>query len=175
MSNTVDGSVLDESEPLVSEVFTGSDPEAPYGRFKNGKPRKNPPKGVAAPKASRVSKSRTKTDYRPGFLGLTQLGAFVAGFFSPLDAIAITDHSKNLAEAVQITADQDPKFAAMLDRVLSAGPYAALISATIPMAMQILHNHDKVPGEVVKGMGGRTKAEVIHDLQSREEQLAAHG
>lgn len=162
-----DPTVLDESEPLVSDVFTQSDSDAPYGRFKNGKPRKNPPKGVSAPRAKSGYKTKTKTDYRPGFLGIAQLGAFVAGFFSPYDAIAITDHAPNIAEAVQVTADNDPKFAAAMDRILATGPYAALISSTVPLVMQILHNHGQIPGEVVKGMGGRTKAEVERDLMSQ--------
>lgn len=174
MSSTVDGSVLDESEPLVSDVFTGSDPEAPYGRFKNGKPRKNPPKdGAPSPRKTRQYKSKSKTDYRPGFLGIAQMGAFVASFFSPLDAVAVTDHAPNIAEAVQVTADNDPKFAAAMDRILSAGPYAALISACVPLAMQVLHNHGHVPGEVVKTMGGRTRDEVTESLQTRESQMAA--
>lgn len=154
----------DETESMVSEVITDADPEAPFGRFKNGKPRKNPPKGVSAPRAKSSYKSRSKTDYRPGVLGLAQMGAFVASFFSPHDAVAVTDHAPNIAEAVQVTADNDPKFAAALDRVLSAGPYAALLSATIPMVVQILHNHDKVPGDVVKSMGCRTKDEVTQEL-----------
>ena len=158
---------LTYSADPVSSVITDADAEAPYGRFKNGKPRKNPPKGVSAPRAKSGYKAKTKTDYRPGFLGLAQMGAFVAGFFNPHDAIAVTDHAPNLAEAVQVTADNDPKFAAAMDRILSAGPYAALISAAVPMVMQILHNHDKVPGEVVKGMGGRTKDEVTRDLLSQ--------
>jgi hypothetical protein len=159
-------------EPMVddspiSDVITGADAEAPYGRFKNGKPRKNPPKGVSAPRAKSNYKAKTKTDYRPGFLGLAQMGAFVASFFSPLDAVAVTDHAPNIAEAVQVTADNDPKFAAAMDRILSTGPYAALIAAAVPMVVQILHNHDKVPGEIVKGMGGRTKDEVTRDLMTQ--------
>lgn len=157
-----------ESDSVITEVIPGADPEAPFGRFKNGKPRKNPPKGVSAPKAkSGGYKSKTKTDYRPGFLGLAQMGAFVASFFSPLDAVAVTDHAPRIADAVQVTADNDPKFAAAMDRILSAGPYAALISAAVPMVVQILGNHDKVPGEIVKGMGGRTKDEVMADLMSQ--------
>lgn len=151
-----------EPSPL-SEVISDSD--APYGRFKNGKPRKNPVGGgPSAPKGKRAYTSKTKTDYRPGFLGIAQIGAFVTGFFSPLDAVAIQDHAQPLADAVQVTADNDPKFAAAMDRILSAGPYAALLSATVPLFVQIMHNHDMVPGEVVKSMGGRTKAEVIADL-----------
>lgn len=166
MSEAFPESPLIEDSP-VSEVISGADPEAPYGRFKNGRPRKNPPKGVSAPKPKGAAyKSKSKTDYRPGFLGLAQLGSFVANFFSPLDAVAITDHAPNIAEAVQVTADNDPKFAAVMDRILSTGPYAALLGATVPMVVQMLHNHDKVHGDIVKGMGGRTKEEVIQSLQS---------
>jgi hypothetical protein len=146
-------------------IITGADSDAPYGRFKNGKPRKNPPKGVSAPRSKSTYKTKTKTDYRPGFLGLAQLGAFAAGFFSPLDAVSITDHAPNIAEAVQVTADNDPKFAAAMDRILSAGPYAALLSACIPLAIQIVHNHsDAVTVEMVKGMGGRSRDEIIAQL-----------
>jgi hypothetical protein len=51
-----------------------------------------------------------------------------------------------------------------MDRILSAGPYAALFAAAMPLVVQIMHNHDLVPAEAVKGMGGRTKDEVIADL-----------
>lgn len=157
----------EDATPPVQEVFSDADGDAPYGRFKNGKPRKNPPKGVSAPKASRAYKSRTKTDYRPGFLGFAQVGAFVTSFFSPHNAVAVTDHAPNIAEAVQVTADNDPKFAAAMDRILSAGPYAALISAGVPLLVQILHNQGLVPAEVVKGMGGRTKDEVTRELMAQ--------
>lgn len=164
MSDTV---VLDESEPLISDVFTNADPEAPYGRFKNGKPRKNPPKGVSAPRAKSGYKSKTKTDYRPGFRGIAQMGAFVAGFFSPHDAVAVLDHTEGIAEAVQVTADSDPKFAAAMDRILSAGPYAALLSATIPLVMQICHNHGVINDQMIKGLGGKTRDEITQELMSQ--------
>jgi hypothetical protein len=106
-------------------------------------------------------------------MGFAQLISFGVSFFSPLDAIAVTDHAGNIAEASQVTAENDPKFAAVLDRVLASGPYAALLSATVPMFVQILHNHDKVPGEAVKSMGGRTKEEVIRDLTAQAQAQAA--
>lgn len=155
-------------EEKVTTVITDADADAPYGRFKNGKPRKNPPKGVAGPRAKSSYKSKTKTDYRPGFLGLAQLGAFAASFFSPLDAVAVTDHAPRIADAVQITADNDPKFAAAMDRILSAGPYAALISACVPLVVQIAHNHSNaVPAEMVKSMGGRSRDEVLQELMAQ--------
>ena len=149
----------------ISEVIAGADADAPYGRFANGNPRKRPPKGgPSAPRAKRDYKAKTKTDYRPGFLGIAQIIAFGASFISPLDAVAVQDHAPKLADAVQVTADNDPKFAAAMDRILSAGPYAALFAAAMPLVVQIMHNHDMVPADVVKGMGGRSKNEVIADL-----------
>ena len=163
----IDDGFVSGPEP-TTEVFSGSDGDAPYGRFKNGKPRKNPPKGVASPKRSREYKTRTKTDYRPGFIGIAQLAAFVTGFFSPVDAVAITDHAPAIGDGVQITADNDPKFAAAMDRVLSAGPYAALISSCMPMFVQIMHNHnDAITPEMVKSMGGRSREEVVQELMAK--------
>lgn len=150
----------------VSDVITGADAEAPYGRFKNGKPRKNPPKGVSAPRARQASsKAKGKTDYRPGLQGFAQIGAFITSFFSPLNAVAIQDHAPNIVEGAQTVADDNPAFAAKLDKVLAAGPWAALISPCVPLVVQILHNADRIPGSVVKQMGGRTKEEVIASLQ----------
>lgn len=149
----------------ISDVITDATPDAPYGRFKNGKPRKNPPKGVSAPSAKRSTyKAKTKTDYRPGMMGMAQVATLVTSFFSPLDAIAVQDHAPNIVEGAQVTADNVPAFAAKLDKFLAAGPYAALLTPVVGLVVQILHNHDRVPGEAVKAMGGRTKEEVIAEL-----------
>jgi hypothetical protein len=166
MSEGFQESGIDEAP--VSEVITGADPEAPYGRFRNGNPRKTPPKTAKAPKAkSSRYQTKTKTDYRPGLQGFAQIGAFVTSFFSPIDAVAVQDHAPNIIEGAQVTADQHPAFAAKLDKVLAAGPWAALISPCVPLVVQILHNHGKIPGEAVKQMGGRTRDEVMADLMSQ--------
>jgi hypothetical protein len=81
--------------------------------------------------------------------------------------MSIQDHADNIAEGAQVTADSDPAFAAKLDKVLSAGPYAALISPMVPLVIQCLHVYDKVPGTAVKQMGGRTKDEMIQELTSQ--------
>lgn len=156
-------------ESPVTTVYSDADSEAPFGRFKNGNPRKRPPKGVDAPRKTRQQKSRAKPDYRDGIRGFAQIAAFAVNFFSPLDAVAITDHSENIANAAQITADNDPRFAAALDKILTVGPYGALLSASIGLFAQIGNNHDIIPDAVVVNMGGRPKSQLLREMGVSDE------
>lgn len=153
--------------PAVSDVFAGADADAPYGRFGNGKPRKSPPKGVPSPNKTRAQKpSKGQTDYRPGIRSFGQIGAFITSFFAPLDAVAIADHTEKIAEAAQITAQQEARFAAVLDKVLAVGPYSVMLTAALPLFVQVLHNHDMVPASVAENLGGRSKQSIIDELES---------
>lgn len=152
----------------VDTAEAGYDPEAPHGRNpRTGKPYKRSPewrKGLAdalargrannqakAPPRKAASRSKAapagKTDYRPGVVAMLQLPAFalaMAGRTRPalaLDGATLTYHSPAIAEAVQQTADADDRVAAILDKVLAAGPYGALLGALMPVALQLAANH----------------------------------
>lgn len=90
---------------------------------------------------------KTKTDYRPGLEGLGQMAAFALSFKSPPDAAAVLMHTPDIAAALNDLAQQKPEVAAVLDKILAAGPYGAILSAVVPLVVQVLVNHGKVgPG-----------------------------
>jgi hypothetical protein len=170
-----------------------TDPEAPYGRKQDGTPKAKPgrpsgtpdgrPRTRTAQRRARVSaaaprrrESKPKAaksqfpDYRPGITGLIQVAIAplaLAGIKSPacaLDAAAIACHAEPLADALQQTAEQVPQFAALLDKVLTVGPYGALLAATMPIAVQLLANHGIVPAEAAQAMGAMSPEDLMEQM-----------
>jgi hypothetical protein len=67
------------------------------------------------------------------------------------DAVTIVSHGDALAEACVETAKASPAFAAALDKVCAAGPYAALIGVGVAIVTQLARNHAPslpIPGTV---------------------------
>lgn len=173
---------VDHEDPAAE----AADPEAPYGRNPEGVPYKRPKEwreklaaklaegrrtqSAAAP-PRKAAKKTTKAaaggapDYRAGAMALLQLPAVVlsvASKFKPtlaLDAAAVTLHAPNLAEAAALTAQNDERFAAILDKALSIGPYGALLGAAVGLGLQIAANHGAVP--VVAEMGILSPEELV--------------
>lgn len=127
-------------------------------------------KAARAPKAEQA-----RTTSKPGTVldngqranavkGLVQVaagGALMAGKMSGndqakadafrADAVTLASSAEQIADAMVQTASADPKFAQALDKVLAAGPYAALISVMFGVGTQIARNHKpslKIPGTV---------------------------
>lgn len=155
----------DERMPPAVEPFTGRDSDAPQGRTRDGAPRKPPTKTRATPTRRRTVEE--PRDYREPILGLFQLPAgalAVAGMQRPIlaaDSRAVTIYAPGIAEALNDLAHERPEVAAALERVLSVGPYGALIAAVAPMALQILANHERIP----PGTAGTVPAtKLIEDL-----------
>lgn len=113
-----------------------------------GAPRK---RRGAAPRPPRSAQGRPRApqgpDYRPAILGLLQLPAaglgVLARFHPPfaLDSAAIVLHAPPIADALHHLALDDPRVSAVLDKVMTVGPYGALIAAVSPLILQILCNH----------------------------------
>lgn len=183
-----------EHSELSPEFSDGGpvDPEAPWGRKSDGSPRAKPgrPSGTpdsqprtrtrrtrvaAAPQRRsarpRQAKQQQGPDYRPGIMGMLQLVAAplaLAGIKNPafaLDAASVTVHAEPLAEAIQQTAEQNPPFAAVLDKVLSAGPYGALLAAVMPLAVQVAANHRLIPPAAAEAMGAMTPEQLMAQVQ----------
>lgn len=133
----------------------GPDEKAPPKR----EPRKPPEPRASKPRVTKSEKSRTTSkpaaaglsdDQRSqGVQGLAQLGAALAMMAAKTtgsdaflaDAVVIASNADQLADACVQTAQADARFAAVLDKVCSAGPYAALVSVAVGVGTQIARNH----------------------------------
>jgi hypothetical protein len=110
-----------------------------------------------------------------GVKGLAQIGAGIALLLGKAtgkdafkaDAVTIASAADEIADACVQTAHADPKFAAALDRVCAAGPYAALITVGVSVAGQCARNHK--PGLVIPGTIDPAKL-----LQAQDEAEKVH-
>jgi hypothetical protein len=139
-----------EADPSVPRNADGSiNKRTRAGRAAAGLP---PKPGSPRPGAGRARNSRRQAaarqavDYRQGIEGIGQMAAFVAGMTgNQADSAAIMGYTPGIAAAVNDLAQVKPEVAAILDRLMAAGPYGALIAAVSPLILQILCNHGKMP------------------------------
>lgn len=170
-------------DPTISD-------EAPYGRKADGTPKAKPGRkpspvgpsarvsdgasprptvGPSAPRKRAPSARKTKggTDYSEGIAGILQMAAMpfaLAGtkdLAFAADAVAIVNATPDVASALNELAQTQPAIAAALDKILAVGPYGILISALIPMFVQILANHKVMPIEMAKGLGAQTPEQLL--------------
>jgi hypothetical protein len=149
------------------------DPSVYAKRDANRKARKGkaPGTGTTAPAPPRkpttgqARQAPKRPDYRTGIVQLCSLpaGVLVAagGTLGRRDLLAdgatISYYAPGVADALQGLADNDPRVAAVLDKVLSAGPYGALVAALVPMFAQVAANH----GLIKPGAMGTTDPDTL--------------
>lgn len=101
----------------------------------------------------RTEKKGRTVDYTNA---VTELLGLPAGVFAAVgaaskneafscDAITIVEHTPTIAQAVNTIAQEDTRVAKVLDKITKVTPYGALISALVPLALQIAANHKKIP------------------------------
>lgn len=159
---TTEQTVTEEFDPEVHATEPDGRPKTTRdGRLaKKRGPKSTPPRAAASPRRSsprtaRSTSSRPKApDFRPGITGMFQLIAAPLAFTQPLDSWAVTTHAPGIAEALNDLAQERPEVAMVLQRVLSVGPYGALLAATVPLVVQLLHNHDLIPEQAAAGIPG---------------------
>lgn len=109
-------------------------------------PRKSGPR--AAPKT--VARTNAREEAVNGLFQLGQFGCVMFGQHA--DAAAIGMHGANISREIVNLADMNEKIGAAVDYLLQAGPYAGLVTACLPLALQILANHKRIPSQGVPGI-----------------------
>jgi hypothetical protein len=181
------------------EPQTGPDPEAPYGRFGNGRPRKSPPGGKKprAPRAAPAPKPRPRSSAggaprkaaAPDFRAVVQEG--IALLSIPLmgmgrmnraflaDAAALQLNAEPLAHALNEVARINPGVSRLLSTTAPAVPYVLLGSALFNLGAQIAANHGRnipLPGVTVvspEDLAAGVEAQMGEALRQQQDQEAA--
>lgn len=86
------------------------------------------------------------------------------------DAAAIGEHTPAIAQALADVADQDDRVAAVLDRLAQVGPWGAVITALIPLTLQIAANHGVAAAGVAGAMFGVKPPQELVDKMLRDQQ-----
>ncbi len=109
--------------------------------------------------------SSQRARYEEGVAGLLQIPAMALSLVDPVDGFCVAHHTPPISKAVADLAVERPEVAAALDKVLAVGPYGALIGAVLPLAVQIMHNHNLVPEPMAKAMGATPKRDIERHLK----------
>lgn len=97
---------------------------------------------------------------------LTTIGTLVAAagsVSSPAvgaDGVAIITHAPDIAAALDKVAKDDPRVAAALERMLTAGVWSGLVAAMLPLVLAIASNHGAIPPHIAAFLGAGAPAAV---------------
>lgn len=118
-----------------------------------GQPAPPPKKGTVTRTPKPVPQTRRQARAE-ALNGWAQIGSFVClckGWLADSQAIAM--HAPPICDEIAQIGETNAQLAGPLDALCKAGPYAALMAAVMPLALQLAANHDKISVTAVGGMG----------------------
>lgn len=136
--------------------------------------------------AAKSGKLAERHEALTGFWQLAGFGCIILRQYS--DAGAIGLHSGPITDELVTLSDKNEKIAKAIDYLSEAGPYAGLIVAVMPLAMQLAANHGIIKAELAGSVGvvppealssqvkadmARTAAAAMQAQQKAEADLAA--
>jgi len=143
------------TEPLsVLSSVGGNTEDAPWGRRKDGTPRKRPGRkpqsgSNRAPRKNARRKAPERVDYGMPIRQLAQLAGTALLVRRQMDdALTVGLYAEPIADAVNELANEVPMVARVCEYLMTAGPYGALISSVAMLGFQIAANHKVIaPGQ----------------------------
>ncbi len=163
--------LLTAEPPLDGPPSPAGDPDAPYGRLGNGRPRKNPQKIPnvvgGAPKRTAQKPRTSKPSYAERVSDTLKMPAALLALVGNArgsealvaDGATLTLYGPQLGAALGGLAEKKPEIAAALDKILGAGPYGEIAALVMVMGLQLAANH-KVMAPVAQ-MGVMTPEEIM--------------
>ncbi len=186
-----------DDDPAGGGVFGTDDPEAPYGRFANGKPRKSPagsraggkrPAGrrrPATPRKTTGAKKTTGPDYVGASMGIVSVLQVVTGTAGTItkdpafraDTATLVVMGPALAQVSGDLAQDEARWASVLDRMSTGAKWSPPLVVAVGFIAQLAVNHGLLPAGL---MGTRTPeqmqdaaVEMLDQVQAEQQQQMA--
>jgi len=170
-------------EPSDSEApapAPKADQDAPYGRTKDGKPKKGPggrPPKAERPRVQAAKAPQARQDFTGPLTDVVRLGWGVLAVTAPADAAALKVHGPGMVEAWNALAAENAQVAKGIMWLTTGSAYGAVVMATMPMVVQVLANHDRLPHGRLAALGVQDPAELAQitreDIALMQEAAAA--
>lgn len=133
--------------------------------------------GPTSNKATEKAREARMSEREEGLNGLGQLAAIpLVATGNLADMGAVATHWPNVSHEAAVLSESNEKVANLVDKITAVGPFAGLIAATIPLVLQILVNHGRLPAGMF-GQFGVLPPEMMTqraaiDLQRQAAELA---
>lgn len=139
------------------------DPEAPFGRTKDGTPKKRPGGRPAKPQVMAAPAKAAGTapkDFRPGLRQLFGTAWSLTSLVDQADAGAILLATPALVEGWNGVAQRNPRVGKVLDYLTDGAELGGVAIATLMLGMQIAANHGAVKAEALAHFGVKPREEL---------------
>jgi hypothetical protein len=77
------------------------------------------------------------------------------------DGATILVHGPAFAQAIEEIAKHDPRVAAMLEKLVTFGPYGMFVTVCVIMGAQFARNHEAGPASILEGFGAVSPEQII--------------
>jgi hypothetical protein len=108
-------------------------------------------RATATAQKAATGKAKEREEALHGVIQLAGMGLIIAGQHA--DAGAVNMHGPGIAHEFAQLADKNEKVGRGIDYITEAGPYAGVIMAVMPLALQVLTNHGILKAEALAGAG----------------------
>jgi hypothetical protein len=131
-----------------------TEPSAPERKTTPGTSRASRPASQPAP-----SRTAARAEAIDGIFQIAGTACVVTKNYADAGAIAL--HKDAIALETAKVADANEKVAALIDKLTSVGPYAGLLTAVLPLALQLAANHGRIDATKTGGLMGIQTPEVL--------------